>query len=157
MQRKFSSEMERMMGVDGQGGIKIRENPQLFYQPPCTADGGSADKAPSLSNQSNDTSPSFDRRPDGNYVMALSGVASQPEAPVQILEESNPREMNSRWRFLIADISKSSKSEDERTILVRDHDGTLRTATRSERLAHLEQYPVDENEKASFKRHLWEI
>ena len=145
--------MERLMGVKSQGGVAIRESPQMFVQSPLA---DAAGESGSDNQQQAATALSFRRRPDGNYVLPLSGIVSPPEKPVTILEEKNPREVNSRWRFVIADIGTKQESDQERQIIVRDHDGTLRTASRAERRAHLEQYPADSNAKRS-QDHLWEI
>lgn len=146
--------MESLMGVKSQEGLKIREHPQMFVQSPLMTDDASGGSG------SDDQHPtaelSFQRRSDGNYILPLSGIISPPEKPVTVLEDKNPREVNSRWRFIIADIGKKQDTDHYRQILVRDHDGTLRTATRIERRAHLEQYPADSDAKRS-RDHLWAI
>lgn len=87
----------------------------------------------------------FKRRKDGAYVLKLSGVIGEEKEP-EVLEV-NLKEVNPRWKFVIEDISSSDR------ILVRDHDGTLRTATEQEKTAHKELYPRLDERKAE----LWPL
>jgi hypothetical protein len=100
----------------------------------------------------------YKRRLDGNYVLPLSGIVDRPEDQVEIVEASNPREVNPRWKWLIADIS-TSVPEEQRTVLVREHDGSLRTATGRERRMHMSLYPTDVSKAQTQKavQELWEI
>ena len=101
---------------------------------------------------------SFERRPDGNYIMALSGVLEPKEDPPVIMERQNPREQNRRWKFMIGDLSADVPVQ-ERQVLVREHDGTLRTATRQEREMHLSLYPQESEQELNLPktRQLWAV
>lgn len=110
----------------------------------------------------------FERRADGNYVMPLSGVIAEPEPEPTVLEAVNPRETSKRWRFLIADVSIHGESKSngkassatEKPVLVRDQDGTLRTATRAERKMHTRLFPAAKSVQRlpnQAARNLWEV
>jgi hypothetical protein len=100
----------------------------------------------------------FARRADGNYILPLSGVVEVPEQPPRILESTNPRETNKRWKFMVTDIGEI-ENESEREMRVREHDGTLRTATRLERKMQMQLYPLNPIRARSRRglRDLWEI
>ena len=99
------------------------------------------------------------RRLDGNYILALDGVAAAAATDSdhpRVLEEKNPRETNARWRFLFADVPSGCQSEpsvpgssssEDRPVLVRDNDGTLRTATLAERKMHFRLHPVKDTQR----------
>ncbi len=90
--------------------------------------------------------------------MELSGVIGPEEQPPAVLEVENPRETNRRWKFVFADISGEAKP-DSRDMVVRQQDGTLRTATRSERRMHDALFPALAVKQIRQGRHrkLWDI
>jgi hypothetical protein len=100
----------------------------------------------------------FKRRPDGNYIMELSGVVGPDEQPPTVLESDNLRETNRRWNFLFADISQEAHPE-RRTMVVRQRDGSLRTATRSERQMQDALFPAHGVKQIRQGRHraFWQI
>lgn len=159
-QTKFRSKMEQLLGCDNFAMIKESPDSSTLY-------GVSAKNISTiLKNQEKNKKQNksleredFQRRTDGNYIMPLSGIIEPPEDPPKVLEKSNPREVNSRWKFIIADISPS-KEIDEAEILVRDNEGTLRTATRKERKMQQAAFPTHQTSKDEFEtkaRTLWDI
>lgn len=101
----------------------------------------------------------YKRRPDGNYVMPLSGVVTRPSDEKTVIEKENPREVNRRWKWLIADTSADVELS-LRNMYVRENDGTLRTAAERERKMHLKlfpQEPTNELLNKSTTAELWEV
>lgn len=150
LQEKFSREMEKLLDA-GSAKHRIVEPADLPSQQQSSASQESSPSSPS------DPKDMFKRRSDGNYVFSLSGVIGEPEEPVKILEERNPRETNERWKFIVADLSSPPE---KRRMYVRDNDGTLRTATKMEKEMHESLYPLTPNEKKSKTegaQKLWQI
>lgn len=157
MQEKFAAKMESLLGVGRAGGQRLTEPVDITpIRPSITK---MTEYQVSASDTTKETSDDiYQRRRDGNYVMALSGVVEEPEEPPKILEHQNSRETNQRWKFIIADISQPVDAD--RAVYVRDNDGTLRTATRTEREIHSSLYPLTPKEKAEESRDapaLWKI
>jgi hypothetical protein len=159
MQETFAKQMETLLGVGQAGGQKLSEPVDFkpIVRSKITTEAPETKSVNEAGSQQTDDSI-FQRRRDGNYVMALSGVVQPPEDAPTVIERQNPRETNQRWKFIIADISKPAGAE--RAFYVRDNDGTLRTATRMEREIHLSLYPLTVKEKAEEGHdlpELWQI
>ncbi|KAI3644003.1 hypothetical protein MP228_010167 [Amoeboaphelidium protococcarum] len=199
LQKTFSKKMELMLGVGDQP--RLKEHPDLreyerVNTRPLFVMSSDEDNEDSSSENGKSSSQSikagvvqdvslisskqlekmgndkFLRRKDGNYILPLSGIAQEPEEPVQIIEKQNPRETNLRWKFMISDVSPGTEAqayvssarktltehtdqelkqmenqrwanaEEKCAMMVRDNDGTLRTATKEERRMHLELFPL---------------
>jgi hypothetical protein len=80
----------------------------------------------------------------------LSGVNEVSEVEPKVLGH-DPRAVSRRFRFVAVDINPMHKAT-ERPMVVREHDGTLREATKMERLQHFREYP-----ESGIPEHYWDI
>ena len=158
LQKQFAARMEDLLDAgttdpefairESPDGAPLRSGSTAKGLPLSVYDASAPSKKSSPSPASSDsqqlTAERFKRRPDGNYIMPLSGVIEEPEAAPTIIEPQNPREANRRFKFIIADTSEQEGGCDEESaqMFVRDNDGTLRTATRAERRMHYHLYPL---------------
>lgn len=161
LQDRFTRDMEIMYGVGSKERLTEREDMKVqirkYSRPTFVAWNPEDEDLPD--NPAKEIIPKFstDRRSDGNYVLPLSGIIEDSvSVKEEILEKNNPLETNKRWAFIIADIGDSS---DEKRILVRDRDGTLRTARVEEREQHMALYPgTPKNQENSLKpKYFWRV